>query len=354
MIFSILRFLKRIRRHRKLGVAALLAVVLTVVVGNALTFYFFERDAQAGLRVVDSFWYSLVSITTIGYGDYAATTTGGRVGAVIFVMVIGLAAFTAFVGLMVDSIMEFQLKERSGMSNARARDHLLVVNFPNEVRVRQIVEEFSADSGHKNRDVVILTDAIEALPFSLPNVHFVRGSPLEEETYQRANVTDARLAIVLSTGFDDPNSDSVAASVTSIIEHLNPTVKIVVECLNRQHSLLFSKSERVSLVYTLRVAYNMLVQEAQDPGVYEMARAITTNEFEGSLVSTKVENDELESTHYISVAKSLLDDNVNLLGVIRDGDVVVDLKDVRPRRNDLLVYIGGSRLSWGELSALIS
>ena len=354
MIYAILRFIRRARRYRALGGLVLLIIVVCVVVGNALTFYFFERNEQPGLSVVDSFWYSLVSITTIGYGDFAAVTVGGRIGAVIFVMVIGLAAFTAFVGLTVDAIMEFQFKERSGMSNARVRDHLLVVNFPGEVRVRQIVEEFAGDALHENRDVVIVTDVIETLPFSMPNAHFVRGSPLEEETYRRANVEAAHQAIILSTGFDDPNSDSVAASVTSIIEHLNPTIKIVAECLNRRHSLLFSRSERVSLVYTLRVAYNILVQEAQDPGVYKMAQAITSNEFEGNMASTRVESDELQTTSYVSVAKSLLDGDVNLLSVIRDGQVVVSLKDVRPRRGDLLVYVGGSRLSWGELSALMS
>ena len=328
-------------------------MVGAVVVGNALTFYFLERGSQAGLTVIDSFWYSLVSITTIGYGDYAATTIGARIGAVVFVMVIGLATFTTLVGMMVDWIIEFQIKERSGMSTVGARGHLVVVNFPNELRVRQIVDEFTHDSHHRDREIAIVTDKIDSLPFVLPHVSFVRGSPLEEETYRRAGLESAQQVIVLSTGFDDPNSDSVVASVVSVVQHLNPDIDIVAECLNRQHSLLFSSPKRLSLVYTMRVAYNLLVQEAQDPGVNLLAQAITSNEIEGTLSSSRVDGDAGDALPYTQIAKTLLDHNINLLGVVRDGDVIVNFGDARLSSDDLLVYISSSRLTWAELGALL-
>ena len=79
------------------------------------------------------------------------------------------------------------------MGRSRAREHLVVVNFPNESRVRQIIDEFTRDEHHRDGEIVLVTDQIAELPFELPNVTFVRGSPLEQETFERMQ-HDPRLA----------------------------------------------------------------------------------------------------------------------------------------------------------------
>ena len=222
MIITLTRLIRDLRRHKGVGLGAIFSVVVVSVMGNAITFYLFDGGATGGPGIGDAFWYSIISITTIGYGEFAAESLGARIGTAVFIVIIGLAAFTTAIGMGVDWILELQYKERSGMGSPRVNDHLLIVNFPNERRVRQIIAEFLHDPNHRKREVVIVTDQLESLPFSLPRVHFVRGSVLEEETYQRANVSQAHLAIVLSIGYDVSSSDSVAASVVSILEHMNP------------------------------------------------------------------------------------------------------------------------------------
>ena len=341
--------MRRLRQRRGLGIFTMLAVLVASVLGNALAFFFFEGSVQDDLTIADSFWYSIISITTIGYGDFSASTIGARVGTVVFIVLVGLVAFTATAGMLVDWILDLRIKEQTGMANVQARGHLLIVNFPNEGRVRQIVEEFVSDPGHKKDDIVIVTDTLTSLPFSHPNVSFVRGSPLEEETYRRALLDHASKVIILSTNYDDPNSDSVVASVASVIHHLHPHLRVVAECLDPKHELLFTNREGVTLVYTLHMANNLLVQETQDPGVTILTRAMTSNLVRGTLASTEVDSPVPDSIDYEQVAIKLMRQDINLVGVIRDQQVHFSFGDLFLAVGDLLVYISSSRLTWAAL-----
>ena len=353
MIFRLNRLVRQLRRRKSLGISLLLFILVGSIIGNALTFFYFDRATKPDLTLASAFWYSIISIATIGYGDLSSTSLGARIGTAFFIVFVGLAAFTSAIGLGIDWLLELRDKERSGMGTPGARNHLLIVNFPNERRVRQIIDEYLRDQSHQKDEIVIVTDQIESLPFSHPNVSFVRGSPLEEETYHRANVGDARQALVLSTGYDDPNSDSVAASIVSILEHLNPEITSVAECLNAGHSLLFRGARNVSLVYTFRMSNNLMVQEARDPGVNLLTQAITSNQIEGTLASTRVEGSVEQSLRYIEVAKQLLDHEVNLVGVIRDEKVHLRFDNLDLIENDRLVYISSTRHDWQAIRSLL-
>lgn len=328
---------------------SMLGVLATSIVGNALAFFFFESPVQPELTIADSFWYSIISITTIGYGDYSASTLGARIGTIVFIVIVGLVAFTSTAGMLIDWILDLRIKEQTGMASIQAKGHLLLINFPNEARVLQIVEEFLSDHGHENDDIVIISDTLATLPFSHPNVSFIRGSPLEEETYSRALLSNAAKVIILSTNYDDPHSDSVVASVASVIHHLSPRARIVAECLSPKHRLLFGNLEGVTLVYTLRMANNMLVQETQDPGVTILTQAMTSNLINGTLASTQVDSPVQGSMSYENVAIKLLSQDINLVGVIRGEQVHFKFGDIFPVMGDQLVYISSSRHSWMAL-----
>ena len=353
MFYQLTRFVRTLRRKRAVGLGLLLAFAGMSIAGNTVTFFVFERLDDRDVSIFDSLWYSVVSITTIGYGDFSAQSLGARLGTIFFIVIAGLTTFTAAAGILVDWITEFQYRERTGMGTVHAKDHLLIINFPSEARVRDILVEFRGDAQHQHDDIVILTDQTETLPAGFPDLFFVRGSPLEEESYRRAKIEHAKQAIVLSTRYDDPNSDSVVASIVYIVEHLNPKTRVVAECLSEKHTVLFAGAKNVSLVHTLNLSNNLLVQEAQDPGVSLLTRAVTSNRIDGTLASTRVEDSSAGSLIYLEAAKKLLDKEINLIGVIKDGRVHCNFGNLTLTENDSLVYISSGRLTWESLRPLL-
>jgi len=88
VIFS-LRLVQSMFRRGHLGRFLLAAAVL--VLNGAVIVYLFERHApHSNIHTLgDALWWSFVTVTTVGYGDFYPVTTGGRITA-CFIMGTGL------------------------------------------------------------------------------------------------------------------------------------------------------------------------------------------------------------------------------------------------------------------------
>ena len=88
VIFSF-RLVRSVFRRGHLGRFLVAASVL--VLNGAVIVYLFERHApKSNIHTLgESLWWSVVTVTTVGYGDYTPVTVAGRVTA-CFVMGIGL------------------------------------------------------------------------------------------------------------------------------------------------------------------------------------------------------------------------------------------------------------------------
>jgi voltage-gated potassium channel len=61
----------------------------------------------------DSLWWSLQTVTTVGYGDVVPETAGGRLIGV-FVMVFGVASVSLITALVTSSFITLQERQRGG------------------------------------------------------------------------------------------------------------------------------------------------------------------------------------------------------------------------------------------------
>ena len=75
--------------------------------------HFFERDAQpeAFGSILDSMWWAVVTLTTVGYGDVFPTTAGGKVFTALVTLVgVGLIAIPS--GLLASVLTEARVERQ--------------------------------------------------------------------------------------------------------------------------------------------------------------------------------------------------------------------------------------------------
>ena len=123
-IFRVFRALKLIRYNKainrfRLGflivreeIILFFLVTLVLIFITSAGIYFFENEAQPEVfkSVFHSAWWSIVTLTTVGYGDVYPITLGGKIFT-FFVLMIGVGLVTVPAGLVATALSKARENE---------------------------------------------------------------------------------------------------------------------------------------------------------------------------------------------------------------------------------------------------
>ncbi|WIX31767.1 ion transporter [Salinicola sp. JS01] len=138
-VVQVLRILRALRsmeliwqllfRNRAEGVLASVATatVLLVVVSAVTVLLVEAPDPHSPINTAeDALWWAIVTVTTVGYGDYYPVTTLGRVVAVLL-MVCGVGLFGSFAAYVSSLFVEDQgeSESRQHKANRRMMRHMI-------------------------------------------------------------------------------------------------------------------------------------------------------------------------------------------------------------------------------------
>ena len=90
------------------------AATLLLIYFSSVGIYFFENEAQpdAFSSVFNAMWWSVATLTTVGYGDIYPITTGGKIFST-FIVFIGLGLVAVPTGLIASSLTQALNKKSS-------------------------------------------------------------------------------------------------------------------------------------------------------------------------------------------------------------------------------------------------
>ena len=319
-------------------------LLATVLLYGTTGFLYFELPGNPELTWWDGLWYTVVTMTTVGYGDLFPKTMGGRflVGWPIMIFGIGLLGYA--LSIIAALLITSKTKELKGMSSFILKNHLVIFNFPGLSKIIRIVEELKHDPAFGTTTEIVLVDEdLEELPLELVKrgIHFVRGNPVRDETLVRASIDNACHALVLSSKVGSLASDSLNVTITLAIEGRNRKVNTVVECIDPVSEELLKKAGCDKIVCSSRFDANFLTQELLNPGIQEVVSDLMSihggQQFYFVDVSQPMRFDE--------IVKSCREKKHLAIGVCQSTGIRLNLEDnVLLDKGDKVITIGASRI----------
>jgi len=162
-------------------------------------------------------YFYLITISTVGYGDFSPTTEQGMLLVGLLLVIPGLGLFGTILGKMVTTLSLFTRRTLQGMkSYPDLEDHIVIFGW-NPLRTRRMVELILGDRKRKPRPIVLaVTDAMEHPLSDLEQIRFVRlESYTEPVQLLRTGVHHACKVIV--DGHSDEQTLTIALGLGSYL-----------------------------------------------------------------------------------------------------------------------------------------
>jgi len=230
----------------KLVIATALLLIL-----STLAFYWIELSEGEDARISHAFWWAIVTLTTVGYGDMVPTTVPGRILGGL-VMISGIGLVTSLTGNMASMLVEQKAKKRKGLLTVKISDHIIILGW-NDYAFG-LIDSLTDQTTPKKLHLVIVSnlesEIRDEISFKLDmgdRLHFVHGNISQTNVISRANPSVARNVYVLcQSGIEDKDSDQQAIYAVLALRTLAPKVPVYAEIArheNKEHLLRAGANE---------------------------------------------------------------------------------------------------------------
>ncbi|CAM4066736.1 potassium channel family protein [Pseudoalteromonas byunsanensis] len=211
------RFMVLLRAHVDKASWQLLITVTTCHL--LLVWWLLYFAGEQALIAPDTFiYYYIVTTSTVGYGDFSATTNLGRWIVALVQIPFGLALFGILLG-KAGQFMTFWIRRAmTGDKNFNhLRNHIIIFGW-HSIRTRKMIDYILADTKRQDRRIVLaVVDEIEHPLLSYSEVDFARLSSFtDDDELARIAITAADKIII--DGQDDDQTFTTALKLSPMIQ----------------------------------------------------------------------------------------------------------------------------------------
>ncbi|WP_267640662.1 NAD-binding protein [Haloarchaeobius amylolyticus] len=214
----------------------------------------FPAVAEGSEGLIDAFYFTIVTASTVGYGDVTPGTFRGELFA-ISVVVLGTASFAVALGALFSPIIEARFARALGrMTETQLElleDHVIVLGYGD--LTEPILEELTASNVPF---VVITPDPSRAAELSERDMNVLTADPSDEEPLQRAQLKDAT-AVVAAT-----NNDAEDALAVLTARQLRPDVRIVAAATDDENAGKLRRAGADTVISPASIGGHLLVESA--------------------------------------------------------------------------------------------
>ncbi|MGE4556015.1 MAG: potassium channel family protein [Desulfovibrionaceae bacterium] len=187
----------------------LVAFIFILLIASSICFYFVELKEHDNGSLLNSIWWVIVTITTVGYGDIVPQTPLGKFLGVL-VMLSGIGLVSALTGNIASVLVEKKAKQRKGFAKVNIKNHIIIFGW--NIYTLKLVQTI-IDSNTEDKAQLVLVNTLEQQQreeilgqLNLEQqIHFVYGNISKEAIIRKANPQYAKVIYIVPQGHLSPN-----------------------------------------------------------------------------------------------------------------------------------------------------
>lgn len=319
-----LRRVFRAAFKRRITYIATLFVAVAVI--NALLFYYFEGWRE-DVDLPTAFYWSVITMATIGYGDITPVTWAGRALA-MEAAVVGITAFTIVVSVIAEEFISRTTRKLMGLGKLKRVDILVVGDSD---ACREAIREVRLNIPHAE-----IGWLMPEPPKQPPkDIEFVAGDIDDEDTLKRARADKVNNIIVCY------RDDSKALHTVLALRRVNKRAKIVALTASSR-TAEFIKEAGADFVIPAKILGRIAASAIFEPSVAHFINDVTSASGLFDLFEHVVTDSEAGTSAAELASRLAGDGSARLVpvAVLRGGELIpITGEDFRAETGDRLILL---------------
>ncbi len=268
------RWFRKLIRNSFFQVGAGLFIVM--LIGGFIIMYL---EAGEITEKETPFWWAIVTMTTVGYGDFSPTTPEGRLFAV-FVMFAGIALVSLLTASISSIYVAKRIREDKGLEKVNISDHIVLCGW--NKNAESIIDSLRNLSDKDSLHLILVNEIHEDIVNHLRNkykdieLYFVAGDFTSEEILKKASIEDARTVIIIPNIDDEnigsPDEKTIFATLT--IKSLSSSVRVVAYLIQRENLTHIRRANVDEVVLSDDFGAYMIASHVMDPGIPQTTKGL--------------------------------------------------------------------------------